>query len=321
MKMQMGVTQKMKLYNVYRLCKNNIENVNNIILIKQTDSVYKMTEWHQSKRILDLLRKIPALKENADNCLRIIPDFSRDHDQFRVDISVAKNFEIQKNALLNKMQVITEFYESMNISDTGNNGIDIKLPPCENLKEYISYLKELDFIFSQCPFLQCENEVLKFESVDVGSNWIKLAVAATSTCIMLKNIGSLVDTAFALRSHYISIQQHEEMLKSAQMKNELTDEVIETFTSLKNVYLSKAVSNLEEKCGSLKDGEEKGKAEKALKKLCILLDKGMEIYASIDAPEDVQLLFPEIQGNLELPGELMKYLEDKESAGESSNAD
>ena len=47
----------------------------------------------------------------------------------------------------------------------------------------------------------------------------------------------------------------------------------------------------------------------------------MEIYASIDAPEDVQLLFPEIQGNLELPGELMKYLEDKESAGESSNAD
>ena len=26
-KMQLGVTQKMKLYNVYRLCKNNIEKM------------------------------------------------------------------------------------------------------------------------------------------------------------------------------------------------------------------------------------------------------------------------------------------------------
>lgn len=49
-----------------------------------------------------------------------------------------------------------------------------------------------------------------------------------------------------------------------------------------------------------------------MKKLCELIDKGAEIYASIDAPEEVQVLFPEIQGNLELPGEFIKYLEDKE---------
>ena len=34
--------------------------------------------------------------------------------------------------------------------------------------------------------------------------------------------------------------------------------------------------------------------------------------ASIDALKEIQVLFPEIQSNLELPGELMKYLEDKE---------
>lgn len=168
-------------------------------------------------------------------------------------------------------------------------------------------------IFSQCPFLQCENETLKFESVDVGSNWIRLAVASTSTCILLTNIGAVVDKAITLRSHYITVQQQEEMLKATQMKNELAKDQINFFNSIRDAYMSTAIKELQEQCGELKDGEEKGKAERSLKKLCELIDKGAEIYASIDAPEEVQALFPEIQGNLELPGELMKYLEDKES--------
>lgn len=210
------------------------------------------------------------------------------------------------------MNVIIEFYESMDISN-GKNGIDIKLPSCEDLKEYINYLKEFDFIFSQCPFLQCENETLKFESVDVDSNWIRLAVASTSTCLLLTNIGSVVDKAITLRSHYINVQHQEEMLKTVQMKNELAKEQKQTFDLLRKAYMDDAINQLQKQCGDLKDGEEKDKAERSLKKLCELIDKGAEIYASIDAPEEVQVLFPEIQGNLELPGELMKYLEDKES--------
>lgn len=225
--------------------------------------------------------------------------------------TITKDLNKIKNKISNIMNVIIEFYESMNISNE-KNGIDIKLPPCEDLKEYINYLKEFDFIFSQCPFLQCENETLKFESVDVGSNWIRLAVASTSTCFILSNIGALVDKAIMLRSHYITVKQQEETLKAAQMKNELAEDEIKFFNSIKDAYMNTAIKELQEKCGELKDGEEKGKAEKSLKKLCELIDKGAEIYASIDAPEEIQVLFPDIQSNLELPGELVKYLEDKE---------
>ena len=48
----------------------------------------------------------------------------------------------------------------------------------------------------------------------------------------------------------------------------------------------------------------------------MLLDKGCEIYATLDAPEDVQLLFPEIQENLELPESIIKYIEEKETPSE-----
>lgn len=208
----------------------------------------------------------------------------------------------------------------MNITSGEENDIDIKLPPCEDLKEYINYLKEFNFIFTQCPFLQFENETLKFESVDVGSNWIRLAAASTSTCILLGNIGSLVDKSIILRSHYITVQQQEEILKAVQMKNELAKEQKQTFDLLRKANIDDAINQLQKQCGDLKDGEEKGKAEKSLKKLCELIDKGAEIYASIDALEDVQVLFPEIQGNLELPGELIKYLEDKESENSTNDS-
>lgn len=53
--------------------------------------------------------------------------------------------------------------------------------------------------------------------------------------------------------------------------------------------------------------EEGDKTERILDKLILFLDNGGEIYASLDTPEDIQLLFPEIQGDLELPENIIKY--------------
>lgn len=184
------------------------------------------------------------------------------------------------------------------------------------MDEYISYLKDLNFIFSQCPFLQCDGEVIKFGSVDVGSNWLKLTITAASISVILTNTASLLDKALALRSHYITIQQQEEMLRSMQIKNELAEEQVRTFKQLKDAGMEIVIQRLEKDHGIQLDPEERDKTERILDKLILFLDKGGEIYASLDAPEDIQLLFPEIQGDLELPENIIKYLEDKEASQE-----
>lgn len=76
------------------------------------------------------------------------------------------------------------------------------------------------------------------------------------------------------------------------------------------------IKQLQKECNESWNPEEIDKAERSLEKLIILLDKGCEIYATLDAPEDVQALFPEIQSNLELPDNIMKYLEEKEKQTE-----
>lgn len=183
---------------------------------------------------------------------------------------------------------------------------------CEDLGEYISYLKDINFIFTQCPFLQCDDEILKFGSVDVGSNWLKLIIATTSTCMILNNTASLIDKSLILRSHYINLQQQEEMLKNQQIKNDIAIDYHKTFELLRSAYMDTAINELAKESNKTLDPEEQDKAKRTLEKLIILIDKGCEIYATLDSPDEVQVLFPEIQSHLELPDNIMKYLEDKE---------
>ena len=316
----MGVNQKMKLYNVYRLCKKYIDVLDNVDTIKkdvlnaaqtQRIIVYTITNWNDLKDTLDKVSKIPALANNVYECIKSIPSSIIEEDRPCLVSEKYNNFINKKDILLSKMHTIIELYESMNIPE-GNIGFDIKLPHCEDLKDYISYLKSIDFIFSQCPFLQCENELLKFGAVDVGSNWIRLTIAATSTCIILNNMASVIDKSLELRSHYINIQQQEEMLKATQLKNELTEDQIKFLNSLRDATMNNYINQLESELGQIENPEDRDKAERSLEELILLLDKGCEIYATLDSPEEVQVLFPEIQGNLELSDDIIKYLEEKE---------
>lgn len=317
MRILMEVTQKMKLYNVYRLCKQNIDSLINNLNIKSIKQgiEYEVNNWLNYKLTLQNIEKIPALKKYASEFINCIPDTVRHENTFHINNSIYNALTQNKRTLLNKMDIIIELYESMNIENDGY-GIDIKLPPCEDLKEYISFLRDIDFIFSQCPFLQCNDEVVKFGAVDVGSNWLKLTVVAASTFYILTNTASLVDKALVLRSHYVTIQQQEEMLKSQEIKNSMAQEQIELLNTLRSLYVKQAISEMEQATEKTYDPEEYDKAERSLDKLIMLLDKGCEIYATLDSPEDVQALFPEIQTSLELPAEIINYLEEKDIPSE-----
>lgn len=317
----MGVTAKMKLYNVYRLCKKHLDFQEKIEVSHTEElnpagtkkiTVYSIKNWPNLKNVLIYISKIPALTPYVDDCIRAIPDTLQEDKIIRVNYDKYSVINNKQNILKSKMQNIIKLYESLNIG-TDENGIDIKLPPCGDLKEYINYLKDLDFIFSQCPFLQYDNEVLKFDSVDVGSNWVKLTVATASTCLILNSVASILDKAIALRSHYISVQQQEELLRSQQIKNEIAEEDILLFKKLKSAGMDLIIKNAENEFGKSLNPEETDKAKRSLDKLVMLLDKGCEIYVTLDTPEDVQLLFPEIQENLELPESIIKYIEEKET--------
>lgn len=317
MKILPGDLSKMRLYNIYYLCKEYIGDIGGLDFASLANNQgFEMRHWEACKKSMTIIRQIPFLKDYVDDFYAMIPVFVREEINPRIDSNIRSKLLKKQKEIFDKMQAVIELYEGLDIT-SNENGIDVKMPPCGSLKEYMAYLKEIDFIFCQCPFLQHEDGEIRYNTVDVGSQWLNfLIMAASGTAAVgyiLNNLAMLVDKAVQVKSHLLNLKQQEEILRSQELQNDMLEASIESFNVLKNHYLSEAVKEIENKNEDtvLQDGEERWKAEKSLEKLCNLMDKGVEIYASIDADRQIQVLFPALGGNVELPDNILKLIEDK----------
>ena len=317
MKIPMKEVYKMRLYNIYYLCSNLLEIFEkDRMTAYDSNRAFYIEKWFEYTNALESIKQIPMFNEIATQIYESIPVFIREKERPSIDTNTKDKFIKLNNLLVTKMETIISLYDSMELN-TSDNGIDVKIPQCVELKEYLGYLKDIDFIFTQCPYLLCENEQIQFSNVDVGSNWLSFIIKASGIEAIgnkiLNNLATLVDKALILKSHYISIKQQEEMLKTMRQKNTLLNEEIDIFKTLKKGYMDQVMNELSDEINPLENGEEKNKTEKSLEKLADLFDKGVEIYASIDTPEEVQVLFPELGNTKKLPKNILKYLEEKNS--------
>lgn len=305
----------LRFYNTYYLCKNLIDIFSKTrVVTQETNKSYYINCWDEYVDALNAMKQIPMFEEAALKIYETIPVFVRRKERPLIDNVTKNTFVNLNNSLEAQMRTVIKLYESMELNND-KNGIDVKIPQCENLKEYTWYLKELDFVFTQCPYLLCDNEQIQFFNVDVGSNWlsflIKVSGVSSAANTILNHLAIVMDKALVLKSHYNTLKQQEEMLRTSKTKNEIAEENLDTLKTLKAIYLQQATSALAEEISPLNDGEQQGKVEKSLEKLVELLDKGVEIYASIDTPKEVQVLFPTIGDNKKLSDSILKFIEDK----------
>lgn len=307
----------MRLYNIYYICcvcKDEIDENLDLVSNKNEKGQivsYRIKGWGKCRKALEQLRNISCLKEYSENVYGTIGVIERDQENPVVSPDVKNRFEKSLNELKIAIESIKRLYRSLDIGES-SAGIDIKIPKCETLKEYVDYLKEIDFIFSQCPYLLSSEEEVKFNNVDVGSQWITFSVITAGTFCILNNLAKLIDKAIFIKSHIISLKQQEEILETMRLKNEATNETIDVFKKMKRMVMDGYVNDLESEIGELSNGEERGKVEKSLEKLSLLIDKGVEIYSSIDTPNEVKVLFPTNEDNLILPDNIIKLLEKKD---------
>lgn len=305
----------MRLYNIYYLCKELVDVFKDDRIMPSTrESGYYIINFEDYWSAVESIQNIELFKPLTNDLYEAIPLLSRKKTNVEVSSDIKTIFHSINSKIKHKMSVIIDLYESMNLSKNPV-GIDIKIPQCENLKEYIKYLEEIDFIFTQCPYLLHKDEKIKFSTIDIGSQWlnfiIELSAGSVAVFYILNNLALILDKIIILKSHYNSVKQQEEDLKIAKNKVELSETEKEIFDTLKRHYMSEITSSLEKEISPLEDGDQRGRLEKSIEKLCNLLDKGVEIYASIDAPNDVQVLFPTLNEKEKLPDTILKYLEDK----------
>lgn len=247
----------------------------------------------------------------------------------------ALDFERIRFQIIDIVQSVLFFYDSATPSSNNMiNGFDVKMPQTNDFSEFIKNISDFNKVLNQCPYLKTENEAIKFNKTDSGSVWFEFLVEhigeavgiASGATFVVHNLAKIVDKCVQIKSHRITCRQQEELVRKASIENDFLEDILEKNEKLLNVITLKLTDELmdefEKPLSEINDenyehilNERRISLKFCLESLTSLMEKGMEIYASIDAPKEVKDLFPaseELKSFPEQQKRLEESIEDDE---------
>lgn len=209
----------------------------------------------------------------------------------------------EKDKIVTSMQKIKSILLTMQSMckalgvDLDSCGFDIKLPPNMTLSELSECTKDLNHIFTQCPLLHSDDEQIQFRGVDVGSMWLTFAiigVGVTTAFYILNNIAAMVDKIMIIRSHAAACQQQEELIRQAKLKNDMLQTIVDANKQAIKMLTRQVAEELAAENG-VTSHDDIAHIEGSLSMLKEWVDKGLEVYAAVDAPKEVKAVFPPLE--------------------------
>lgn len=244
----------MRLYSIYYLCKKYKDDITHCNVQEVTFSggvkAIQWRDWESYKEMLLVLREIQCLKVSTESIYEKIPVIEREKAIPTISMILWEEIKNKQHELSIQLEVITMLYESMGLNEkTEPEGIDVKIPKCDSLGEYVTLLKDVQFVFEQCPFLQSEESTIKFSCVDVGSQWLSFFVTAsvgiTAITYIFKNLAFMLDKAIQLKSHMNNLKEQEALLRKANLANDVLETTINVNEVIIKQYVSQAVKEIE----------------------------------------------------------------------------
>lgn len=336
----------MKLRDIYFLCKNNYACIYRFIgrvefsgnnklqrelsLIKRIEDIENFDSLEEDTHIflVDLERVYQATKRLSEiECLHFyIRDFLDEISIFpfdyvnpvKVNKKTLEKILIAREHLLFAIHCIAHLYRNMELDTKEIIGLDIKLPANHDFTEFKNNIDDLEFIFTKCPFFQHESESLKFQNVDVGSTWLTFFVVGASIVtgsILLNNVAAFIDKCLTLRSHYITIEKQKKELEHDNIDRAEKEKMISYLNRTYQKTVDTAIKELEEITNhDIEDGDERIRSVQAFERLERLLGKGLQIYSTIDSPEETKALFKPLEMKYLEINKQLRLFEDKEES-------
>lgn len=301
----------MNLRSIYLTCANNIETLQDLkaAAITINGRVGKRVEgWGACLKAIEELKKVDALEQECDDLIDAVPSFFIAQDTFDILETEWKKISDKKSCLYRTIIDIMDLCEKMGFDEENENfGIDIKLPVYHDFSEFVEYVNDLHFILTKCPFVQNEKEKIEFRNVDVGSTWLSFVIEGAlivgGASVLLNNIAALVDKCIIIRSHYLTTEKEKQDIEREKRNTAEKEVIIKYLTETHKKQVDVVIQELEATTGykvENKDGDERLRIEQCMERLGILLEKGLQIYAAIDTPDEAKALFQPLE---------MKYLE------------
>lgn len=201
--------------------------------------------------------------------------------------------------LSQKMKCVILLYETMGYNNKESIGIDIKIPKIGSITDLKTYIDGLEFVFTKCPFLQSKSERLELRTVEHGSIWLVFTVVGVTVAvgsILLNNIAAFIDKCFVIRNHKLICESQRQCIEIMEVDQKEKEEMLKNINKVYKIMIKKTIKEFEECTGyQLQDGDEEGRAEQSFERMIKLLDQGLQIYSSINSPEEIKAVFAPLE--------------------------
>ena len=301
----------MRLQEIYYICRNVKESWVELSFdeAKAAGNVtyYRLKNADGVREILATLSDIESFRETIAAVRNRSLGFLQHAGSITVEYNVKPALVGDYQRLYTKVSTVTELFESLDYRQD-SEGFDIKLPPDISLSDLSKCTRDLDTIFSTCPLFANQDASIKFTAVDVGSVWFTFLVVGGAVVVTLKLIAELVDKALVIRSHYLSTKEQEEKIRSLNLGNDALENAVSLNKQITKGLLTSVTSDLAKE-HDISNPEDMARLQHTIQLMADWMDRGMEVYASIHAPEETKAVFPPIERQT-LPDGVVKLLTD-----------
>ena len=288
----------MRMKYMYYLLKENYAALENFKLSYDT---YKVANNSYNRGIVEnweeaqvALRNVSVISSINNVCSMILdnPFFIKKNDYFYIPYETYQEIKPQYKIFLEHISAIIDFCEAAGFG-TIEKGFDIKMPSTEDFDEFSKNIELLNKSISQCPYLKVDNEKITLVKTDIGSIWFEFGIIATGASVLLLNLSKIIDKCIKIKSHYITVKEQEENWRRRKLDNDMIETLVEANKQMMNSVLSEAVEELKQEIPEIKlKGDDEERMKFSLNTIANLMEKGLQIHASIDSPPEVKELFP-----------------------------
>ena len=250
--------------------------------------------------LLEPLKPFPEIKQQIDIIYSTDDTFYKGTPGALTPDEKSK-ISMASQKIKSSLLVMQSMCEALGL-ERDSTGFDIKLPPNMTLSELSQCTRDLDNAFSKCPLLNSKEEEVRLRGVDVGSMWLTFTIigaCAATGFYIAKNLAAMVSHVMTIRNQAAVCKQYEELVRQSKLKNDQLAKIIES----NQAVVKELTHNIARQLAT-------EKVEQIRVSLDILkewTDKGMEVYAAVEAPKEIKGAFPPLEMQA-LPDSMMKEL-------------
>lgn len=270
----------MRLSETRYVIESNLPLLDNVKCENTSSSNYRsMSKVYMAVPAIKQLRTIPSLRKTI-GLLERNKVFSMTMETFTIEASEADRFMENLETLKTQCHLIVNLADDI-VPRMDANTICIKLPSNASFSTVADIAKAFDDLFN---LVNANNKIdgtIKLQGVESGSAWI---YALASTAVAALFIEKIVSCIYRLVNEHIETKKSIERLKQLECITEIKKDEKAIVHTLATKYINKLNNEMRFE----EDPGVQGQWIKNIVTMVNLVERGMEITPSLEAPKDKQ---------------------------------